>query len=147
MGFGKRITGSTSANWGCHGEENKASIPSLLLILYGIIDNLSVADGDYSIVKYFKETVVKSIKQRWSLDDISPILGLTTVFDACFTQLKFLSDTQKSDIIYALQWNIERLVDDSDPDCTMVSDTKANCLISDQSPSTENEVSLVSTNS
>ena len=101
-------------------------------ILYGIIDNLSVADGDSSIVKSFKGTVVKSIKQRWSLDDISPILGLTTVLDACFKQLKFLSDTQKSNIMYALQLNIERLVD---PNCTMVSDSEAesNCLINDQS--------------
>ena len=65
-------------------EENKVSTSSMLPILYGIIDNLSVADGDSSIVKNFKESVVKSIKQRWNLDYISPILGLTTVLDAHF---------------------------------------------------------------
>ena len=65
----------------------------------------------------------------------------------CYKQLKFLSDTQKSDIMYALQSNIERLVDDSDPDSTMVSHTEANCLINDQSPYIESEASLVPTDS
>ena len=55
-------------------EENKVSISSVLPILYGII---SVVDRDSSIVRNFKEAAVKSIKQRWSLDDISPILGLS----------------------------------------------------------------------
>ena len=45
--------------------------------------------------------------------------------------------------MYALQSNVERLVDDLDPDCTMVSDTKADCLINDQSPSTESEALLL----
>ena len=50
---------------------------SVLPILYGIMDN-AVADEDCSIVKNFKETIVSSIKQRWALHDISPILGLST---------------------------------------------------------------------
>ena len=71
--------------------------------------------------KSFKETIIKSIKQRWNLEHISPILGLITVLDTHFKQLKFISDTQKSDIVYALQSNNERLVDDLD--CIMVSNT------------------------
>ena len=67
MGFGKKINGFTSQQIEVttvhFSEENKASISSVLPILYGIIDNLSVADGDSSIVKSFKTTVVKSIKQ------------------------------------------------------------------------------------
>ena len=34
-------------------EENKVSISNALPILYRIIDNLSIADGDSSIVKNF----------------------------------------------------------------------------------------------
>ena len=49
--------------------------------------------------------------------------------------------------MHALQSHIERLVDDSDPDCTMVSNTEADCLINDQSPSTESEVLLIPTDS
>ena len=53
VGFGKRITGSISANWDCHcSEENKVSISSMLPILHRIMDNLAVADKDSSIVKY-----------------------------------------------------------------------------------------------
>lgn len=131
-------------------EENKVSISSVLPILYGIIDNLCITDEDSSIVKAFKETVVDSIKRRWSLDDISPILGLSTVLDPRFKQLKFLTTAQKSDVMYALQTNIERLVDDSSPCCTMVSDScdeEADCLIINQNPSTESEVLLVPTDS
>ena len=116
-------------------EENKVSISSVLPILYGIVDNLSITDGDSSIVKAFKETVVDSIKRRWSLDDISPILGLSTVLDPRFKQLKFLTSVQKSDIMYALETNIER-VDDSGRGSTRVSDgcDKDDCLIIDQNP-------------
>lgn len=64
---------------------------------------------------------------------------MATVLDAHFKLLKFLPDTQKSDIMYALKSNIERLMDDSDPDCTMVSDIEPECMISDQSPSIESE--------
>ena len=128
-------------------EESKVSISSVLPILYGIMDNLAVADEDSSIVKNFKQTVVSSIKRRWSLHDISPILGLTTVLDARFKLLKFLPDTQKSDIVDALKSNVERLLDDSDPDCTMVSDTEPDCMISDHSPSTESEAPSVPTDS
>ena len=64
-------------------------------------------------------------------------MGLSTVLDARFKPLKFLPDAQKSDIVYALKSNVERLVDDSDPDCTMVSDIEPDCMISDQSPFTE----------
>ena len=116
-------------------EENKVSISSVLPILYGIVDNLSITDGDSSIVKAFKETVVDSIKRRWSLDDISPILGLSTVLDPRFKQLKFLTSAQKSDIMFALETNIER-VDDSGRGSTRVSDgcDKDDCLIIDQNP-------------
>ena len=48
------------------------------------MDNLAFADEDSSIVKIFKETVVRSIKQRWTLHNISPILGLSTIFDTHF---------------------------------------------------------------
>ena len=51
------------------------------------------------------------------------------------------------DIMYALQSNIERLLDDSDPMVSMANDTEADCLISDQSPPTESEALLVPTNS
>ena len=111
------------------------------------MDNLAIADGDSSIVKFFKETVVRSIKQRWSLHDISPILGLSTILDAHFKPLRFLPETQKSDIMYALKSNVERLVDDSDPDCTMVSDTETDPMISDLSPSIESEALSVPTDS
>ena len=70
-------------------EESKVSISSVLPILYGIMDNLAVTDEDSSIVKNFKETVVGSIKRRWTLHDISPILGLSTVLDTQFKPLKF----------------------------------------------------------
>ena len=98
------------------------------------MDNLAVTDEDSSIIKYFKETGVSSIKQRWTLHDISPILGLSTVLDAHFKPLKFLPDAQKSDIVYTLKSNVKRLVDDSDPDCTVVSDIEPDCIISDQIP-------------
>ena len=49
--------------------------------------------------------------------------------------------------MYVLKSNVERLVDDSDPDCTMVSNIEPDCMISDQSPSTEWEPLSVLTDS
>ena len=50
--------------------------------------------------------------------------------------------------MYVLKYNVERLADNSDPDCSlMVSDIELYCVISDQSPSIEIEALLVPTDS
>ena len=52
--------------------------------------------------------------------------------------------------MYALHSNIEILMDNSDPGCTMVNDTETDCLISDQtyqSLSAESERLLILTDS
>ena len=107
----------------CISEEEKASISSILPILYGIIENLSITDEDLVTIKEFKVTVAESIKQRWSLDSLCPILALSAILDARFKQLKFL-DIQKSAIIDALKSNLEIVLEvqeDQEPqDCVIV---------------------------
>ena len=97
-------------------EEEKASVSSILPILYGIIENLSITDGDSAIIKEFKRKVTESIEQRWSLDNLCPVLALSAVLDARFKQLKFLEDTKKSAVIDALKSNVEILAEGHD--CT-----------------------------
>ena len=105
-------------------EEEKASISSILPILYGIIENLSITDEDLVTIKEFKVTVTESIKRRWSLDNLCPILALSAILDARFKQLKFLEDIQKSAIIDALKSNLEivaEVQEDQEPqDCVIV---------------------------
>ena len=47
-------------------EEEKASLSSVLPILYGIIENLNIAEEDSVVVKEFKTAVTRSIKKGWS---------------------------------------------------------------------------------
>ena len=105
-------------------EEEKASISTVLPILFGIIDNLKASDEDCHTLKEFKQTVTQSIQRRWNLSDLSPILGLCTVLDARFKHLKFLDENIRSDVICTLQSNTEMLMSnsDQDPDCTMADD-------------------------
>ena len=92
-------------------EEEKASISSVLPILYGIIDNLNIKDEDAFAIKEFKTVVTESIKRRWSLNDLCPILALSAVLDARFKQLKFLGD-QKRAVIDALTSNVTIMAED-----------------------------------
>ena len=60
-------------------EEEKASISSILLILYGVIKNLSITDEDSVVIKKFKMAVTESIKQRWSLNNLCLALALSAI--------------------------------------------------------------------
>lgn len=113
-------------------EEEKVSISTVLPILFGVIDNLKASDKDCHTVKEFKLTVTQSIQRRWNLSDLSPILGLCTILDACFKHLKFLDEATRSDVIHILQSNTELLMSNSDldPDCTMDDDV---VLVSEES--------------
>jgi len=62
------------------------------------------------------------------LDDLCPILGLSTILDARFKQLKFLQDEQKCSIINVLKSNVEIMADDQD--CTMADNLE--CTIIEQ---------------
>lgn len=105
-------------------EEENLSISTVLPILFGIMDNLKGSDEDCHTLKEFKQTVTQSIRRRWNLSDLSPILGLCTVLDARFKHLKFLDETTRSDVLHSLQSNTEMLMSDRDldPDCTMADD-------------------------
>ena len=74
-------------------EEEKAPVSSILPILCEIIDNLNIIDKDLVNAKVFKTVVIKYIKKGWNLDNLCPILTLSVVLVARFTQLKFLKDT------------------------------------------------------
>ena len=105
-------------------EEENLSISTVLPVLFGIMDNLKASDEDCHTLKEFKQTVTQSIRRRWNLSDLSPILGLCTVLDARFKHLKFLDETTRSDFLHSLQSNAEMLMSDCDldPDCIMADD-------------------------
>ena len=112
-------------------EEEKASVSSILPILHGIIENINIADEDSVTIKEFKTAITESIEKRWSLDDLCPILHLSTILDTRFKQLKFLQDEQKCSIIDALKSNVEIMADDQD--CTMADNLE--CTIIEQESS------------
>ena len=60
--------------------------------VYGITDEDSV------VIKECKMAITESIKRRWSLDNLCPVIPLSAILDAELKQLKFLEDTQKSAI-------------------------------------------------
>ena len=85
-------------------------------------------DEDSVAIKEFKTAITESIEKQWSLDDLCPILGLSTILDARFKQLEFVQDEQKCSIIDALKSNVEIMADDQD--CTMADNLE--CTIIEQ---------------
>ena len=89
---------------------------------------------------YFKEfelTFIQLIQRRWNLSDLSPILDLCTVLDACFKHLKFPDKTTRTDVLHIFQSNTESLMSNSD--CTMADDV---VLVSEESQETLHQEDL-----
>lgn len=72
-------------------EEEKISLPTVLPIAFGLADDLEPLPDDSIAIQSFKRTVKAAIMKRWNVEEISPILLISTALDPCF---KLILDEQ-----------------------------------------------------
>ena len=80
--------------------EYKCSFSSVFPVIHGLVNQLSPAEDDSSVISEFKCTVISALKRRWSLEQINvqQLSILSTALDPRFKNMKFLDVKQRADV-------------------------------------------------
>ena len=86
--------------------------------------------------------------KRWNVEEISPILLISTALDPHFKLIKHLDKQTKAEVTQLVISNTERLVGDidctmADSDCTMVDDTQCTSVESSSQSFTQEQPPVI----